>query len=279
MSATHETTTTTTTVFDKSKAYLPWEINGKFTADGREIALLDYIFTHSSLPTLRGNPAAVLSAIDSFARTQTGLINIGETKGAIVTSLIAHHRPSTVVELGGYVGYSAILFGDAMRRAGGSMYYSVEKTPLFAAVATMLIDLAGLRDHVRVLIGTGAEGVQRLADEKLIEGRIGMAFFDHHKPSYTADLKRMESLGMVGAGTVLVADNMILPGNPRYVEWVRACVDEKKRLLGIDPGSEWEAERGFGRADLVYSSEFLKSFEPSGMEDGIEITTCKGVVA
>jgi catechol O-methyltransferase len=218
----------------------------------------------------------VCQAIDAFGRTHTGLINIGEAKGAVICDLIAQHRPRTMLELGGYVGYSAILFGDALRRAGGTRYLSVEKSPLFAAVAASLIDLAGLRDVVRVVVGTGAEGIQRLYDEGLLgEEQVGMVFFDHHKPSYTADLKRCERLGLVGKGTVLVADNMIIPGNPEYEGYVRASVAEKReRDKGAGAGGQ---ERG--DPNLQYASRSVTSYEPSGQEDGIEITECLGAAA
>jgi catechol O-methyltransferase len=165
---------------------------------------------------MRGNPKRVCEAIDAFAQAHAGLINVGEFKGAHVCDLIKHNKPSVMLELGGYVGYSAILFGDALRRAGGKRYFSVEKIPLFAATAASLIDHAGLRDTVRVVVGTGVEGIQRLHDEEALGPQIEMVFLDHHKPSYTLDLKLCERLGLVGKGTVLVGDNMVMPGNPEY---------------------------------------------------------------
>jgi len=259
------------TSFDKSKAYKEWEVDGKFYGDGREVALLDYIYNHSGLDKLRGNPEKILRAIDTFAQSITGLINIGETKGTIVSSVIAKHKPATVLELGGYIGYSAIMFGSAMKQAGGKKYYSVEKSPLFAAVATSLVDLAGLRDTVRVVVGTGAEGIQRLYDEGVLRSQVGMTFFDHHKPSYTADLKLCERLELIGKGTVLVGDNMILPGNPPYAEWVRASIPEKREIN--------KCAEDKGNPNLMYKSQFVKSFEPSGMEDALEITECLGIEA
>ncbi|RDL37139.1 S-adenosyl-L-methionine-dependent methyltransferase [Venustampulla echinocandica] len=271
------TTSPANGLFDPSKAYKEWEVNGKYFGDGREVALLEYMYNHPSLPELRGNPTKILAAIDTFAQTVTGLINIGESKGHLVTSVIAQHKPTTILELGGYIGYSAIMFSSAMKAAGGKHYYSVEKNPLFAAVATALVDLAGLRDTVRVIVGTGAEGIQRLVDEQLLQdggSPLGMMFFDHHKPSYTADLKLCERLGLVGAGTVLVADNMILPGNPPYAEWVRATVAEKKAKTEAAPATDDP-----GNPNLQYKSRFVKSFEPSGMEDALEITECVGIEA
>ncbi|KAK4099250.1 S-adenosyl-L-methionine-dependent methyltransferase [Parathielavia hyrcaniae] len=253
------------------KPYKPWEVDGKFFGDGREAALLDYVYNHPELDQMRGNPAKVCEAIDAFARSHTGLINIGQLKGAIVTELIAKHRPAVMLELGGYIGYSAILFGGALKQAGGSRFFSVEMNPLFAAVAASLIDLAGLRDTVRVVVGSGAEGIQRLHDEGSLGTQLDVAFFDHHKPSYTKDLKLCERLGLIGKGTVLVADNMILPGNPEYAAYVRASVADK--LQKAAGGEET------GNPNLEYVSRFVPSYEPSGEQDALEITECTGIAA
>ncbi|TVY15547.1 putative catechol O-methyltransferase 2 [Lachnellula arida] len=264
--------------FNDVKAYKPWEVDGKYFGDGREVALIEYMYSHPLLPQLRGNPTNILAAIDTFAQTVTGLINIGETKGEIITPLIRQNKPATMLELGGYIGYSAIMFGDALKQAGGKKYYSVEKNPLFAAVAASLVDLAGLKDTVQIIVGTGAEGIQRLFDDGSFQGkkdsRLGMVFFDHHKPSYTADLKLSEQLGLVGAQTVLVADNMILAGNPPYAEWVRASIAEKKRMVAGASTADI-----LGNPNLQYRSRSVISFEPSGMEDALEITECVGVAA
>ena len=81
--------------------------------------MLHFVYGKPEIEEIRNNPARVLAAIDEFARTKKYLMNVGEDKGSIVTNLIAEVKPQVMVELGGYVGYSCILFGDAVRRAGG----------------------------------------------------------------------------------------------------------------------------------------------------------------
>lgn len=278
--------------FDDSKKYQEQEET--FFDDGREVELLHYVFGRPNIDEIRNSPSAVLAAIDDFARTQKYLMNVGEDKGRIVTELIAEVKPTTMVELGGYIGYSCILFGDAVRKAGGRRYYSLERNPEFAAVINTLVDLAGLSDVVKVVIGSSDASIKRLYDEGHLK-RIDLMFLDHYKPAYTTDLKLCEELGIVGPGTVLAADNVIKPGNPPYLKYVRSSVDQKREALG-GKATNGDVESHFGRAagqydkregrvqlneckgnpNLVYDSKQIDSYEPSGVPDAVEVTRCTG---
>jgi catechol O-methyltransferase len=185
-----------------------------------------------------------------------------------------------MLELGGYVGYSAIMFGDALRRAGGKTYLSLERNPEFGAVSTMLVDLAGLRDVVRVIIGPADQSLKRLHGAGDIQ-HIELMFLDHWKAAYTADLKLCEQLGMVSQGTVVAADNVIYPGAPDYLEYVRSSVEKKRANIreareraGFPPStpskdiSELEDGKAsfslLGNPNLIYETKLVDSFEPTG---------------
>ncbi|KAI9823820.1 MAG: hypothetical protein M1826_007641 [Phylliscum demangeonii] len=278
--------------FSETNAYAAKE-GAVYFDDGREIALLQYVYGHESVEEFRGSPRRVLQAIDEYGRG-TFMMNVGQDKGKIVTDLIARTKPKLMVELGGYVGYSALLFGDALRRAGGQRYFSLERNAVFAAVIMALVDLAGLGDIVKVVVGPSAASLQRLHAAGTIS-RIDLLFLDHHKPAYTADLKLCEQLALIGPGSVLAADNVILPGNPPYLEYVRSSVEEKRKRkeAGAHPTAAHQqfpehtknqyggetANAGTemaGNPDLMYESELVKSFEPTGAPDGVEITRCVG---
>lgn len=134
-------------------------------------------------------------------------MNVGEDKGHKVAELIREVKPTTMVELGGYVGYSAILFGEAFRQAGGQRYWCLERNPEFAAVISSLVDLAGLGDTVRVVVGSSHRSLRRLYESGDFK-RIDLLFLDHYKPAYTTDLKLCETLGLIHPGAVLCADNV-----------------------------------------------------------------------
>ncbi|KAH7265991.1 hypothetical protein FSOLCH5_013092 [Fusarium solani] len=273
--------------FDESKAYVEQE-DTVFFDDGREIELLHYVYGRDDIDELRGSPKRILQAIDEFARTKKYLMNVGEDKGKIVTDLIAEVKPKVMVELGGYVGYSTLLFADAVRSSGGSHYYSLERNPEFAAVITSLIDLAGLRSVASVIVGPSDKSLSRLhADGTLT--KIDLMFLDHYKPAYLSDLKLCERLRLVGPGTVLAADNVIKPGNPPYLAYVRSSVEEKRAGSKSAGGfsdkttKQYEKREGEEKLDeaegdpnLVYESRLINSFEPTGIPDGVEITRCTG---
>lgn len=202
--------------FDQSKAYAAQEEEGAFFDDGREIELLHFVYSHPNIDKIRGSPEGVLAAIDEYGRTKKYLMNVGEDKGRIVTDLIAEVKPKTMIELGGYVGYSCILFADAVRKAGGERYFSFERDPAFAAVIMSLVDLAGLSDLVKVVVGSSDEGIARLVASGQLK-HVDLMFLDHYKPAYTTDLKLCEELGLITKGSVLAADNVIKPGNPPYL--------------------------------------------------------------
>ncbi|MCJ1403182.1 hypothetical protein MMC11_006405 [Xylographa trunciseda] len=282
------------TKFDDKKAYVAQEEEGQaFFDDGREIDLLHFVYGHPSIEEIRGSPSKVLQVIDEYGRTKKYLMNVGDDKGKIVTSLIAEVKPKTMVELGGYVGYSALLFGNAVREAGGHRYISLERNTEFAAVIMSLVDLAGLTDVVKVVVGPSAQSIKRLHGNGTLK-HIDLMFLDHYKPAYTTDLKLCEHLGLVTVGSVLAADNVIKPGNPPYLEYVRSSVTEKReRYERGESGTESakfaertrdqykkrEGEEKLstevkGNPNLRYESKIVHSFEPTGVPDGIEITRC-----
>lgn len=196
------------------------------------------MFARSDIKQLRGNPQKVIAAIDEYHDKHNQLINVGDVKGPTILNIIAERKPSVMFELGGYVGYSAILFGNALKSHGGKLI-SIEKNPEMAAVANQLVELAGLRDNVQILVGASDEVLEELVREKKEVKEIELIFIDHWQKLYLPDLWLLEELGVLIPGkTMLVADNVIMPGAPDYVEWVKATPAEKKKLLEkLDVGS------------------------------------------
>lgn len=173
---------------------------------------------------MRGSPSKILSAIDEFSATRDFLISIGGHKSKILSDLVAKEHPQTVVELGGYLGYSAILFADVMRRNSKPdqqlRVWSLEMSTEFAAIARELIMLAGLSDIITVVTGPAEESLRKMHKEGTLTN-VDFLFLDHVEDLYVPDFKVCEELGLLRQGAVIAADNVVRPGAPEYRTMVR----------------------------------------------------------
>ncbi|WRT66054.1 uncharacterized protein IL334_003006 [Kwoniella shivajii] len=305
-----------------------------FHGDGREEALLKHL---QSLPDLSPESTAklplqersqrVLNAIHEFGKGENRyLMSVGDTKGRQVESLVREKKPKLILELGTYVGYSGISFARHLLeihpnstypgswteditedRAG---YISLEKSEVYATTARGGFELAGVDKVIKVLVGSSTPNIKTLR-EKLNMPRplkFDMVFLDHLKPLYTIDIKVLEEEGLVGPGTTLVADNVVKPGNPAYLSWVRATPAQKRQSLAaprltaqppVTPNpavEDWETAfchgpidetrwapdeaEGFtaeGDPNLIYTSEMLDGWDPyTGEKDACEVSVCTG---
>lgn len=148
-----------------------------------------------------------------------------------------------------------------------------------------LVDLAGLSDTVKVVVGSSADSLKRLHSSGALT-QVDLMFLDHYKPAYTTDLKLCEHLKLVTPGAVLAADNVIKPGNPPYLQYVRSSVSSKQKqyrsgetygaeIAGF--GDRWkdqyrkrEGEEKLsteykGNPNLLYESQLVNSYEPTGI--------------
>ena len=150
-----------------------------------------------------------------------------------------------------------------------------------------LVDLAGLGDVVKVIVGPSDVSIKRLHSNGALK-HIDLMFLDHYKPAYTTDLKLCEQLGLITPGSVLAADNVIKPGNPPYLEYVRSTVEQKRAAAqaaaeangtGVDARFADKTSKQYarregeakldttvkGNPDLVYESQLVDSYEPTGI--------------
>jgi catechol O-methyltransferase len=52
--------------------------------------------------------------------------------------------------------------------------------------------------------------------------KIDMLLLDHDEKRYVEDFKVCEELGLFRTGSIIIADNIIVPGAPEYREFIRA---------------------------------------------------------
>jgi catechol O-methyltransferase len=207
-------------LFGMKRLLSEWQVG-----DGREQAAASYVVANAPA----GSIDAAIAAIDRFAYRHKFLINVGDEKGAILDAAVERVRPQRVLELGAYVGYSALRM--ARRLPAGGHVFSVEFNPSNAAIARQIIDHAGAADHITIVVGSIGDGGKTVAaleaQHGFQSGGLDLAFIDHTKEAYLPDLQRILEAGWLHPGSVVVADNVGFPGAPEYKAYMEA--EEGKR--------------------------------------------------
>lgn len=166
-----------------------------------------------------GDPASVLAALDRFAVERRFLMNVGDEKGPLLDRIVREIGPAArILELGTFVGYSAVLMSRHLGAAGRLV--SIDVDPESSRVGRQVADLAGTADRCEFLHGKSTEVIARL------EGPFDLVFLDHWKGLYLRDARAILERGLLAPRGTIVADNVgPLFGDNAYVGWMRARED------------------------------------------------------
>lgn len=179
----------------------------------RPVQVAEYVAKHAT----PGDPVNVLRTIDRFAQEERWLMNIGPEKGPLIEEL-AERIPeqARVLELGAYCGYSSIMMAQAFGPA--AHITSIEISAAAVESCRANVEVAGLSDQITFLHGPSADMIPELT------GKFDLVFLDHWKDLYKADLILIEELGLISAGSIVVADNVGKIFSPdSYLDYVRNC--------------------------------------------------------
>jgi catechol O-methyltransferase len=140
---------------------------------------------------------------------------------------------------------------------GEARLYSLELNPANAEIARRILAHAGVEDRVTVIVGTlgdGGETIQTLRREcNLAPGSLDLVFLDHDKKAYLRDLELILNERWLHPGSVVVADNILVPGAPAY----RAYMRDNDGTLWHTTEHRTHAEYQSVIKDLVLESDYL----------------------
>lgn len=144
-------------------------------------------------------------------------MNIGDVKGAIMDKALQGMAtpPKVLVELGSHCGYSTIRIASQLK--AGQMLHSVDPDALGHAVSAKLITFAAVGDRVKTWYAYSGDVLRKMAEEGM---KIDFMLLDHVKELYLSDLQLALSLNLFREGSVIVADNVLVPGAPEYKAWI-----------------------------------------------------------
>ena len=173
----------------------------------------------------RGDPESVLRALDRYAREQRFLMNVGDEKGPLLEDTVrAAGASARVLELGSFVGYSAVLMARNLGPEG--RLTSIDVNPASTEVARAMAQLAGVDDRCEFLTGRSSQVIERL------EAPYDVVFLDHWKSLYRGDMEKILERGLLRPGAVILADNLgPLFGANEYTGWMQAHPDFESELV------------------------------------------------
>jgi catechol O-methyltransferase len=216
--------------------------------DGRESAAAEYVVQNAR----QGDIDDVLATIDRFAYTKSFLVNVGDEKGNLLDAAARRAGTRLALELGTYCGYGALRIA---RAAPEARVCSVELAAANASIAQRIWAHAGVADRVTCVVGTVGDGgrtLDALAGEHDFDGALDLLFLDHDKNAYLDDLLSIIDRGWLHRGSVVVADNVRVPGAPEYLRYMREQQDRVWHTVEHKTHGEYSLI-----PDLLLESEYL----------------------
>ena len=182
------------------------------------------------------------------------LVNVGDEKGRLLDAAVRRAAPRLVLELGTYCGYSALRIAGA---APSARVCSIEFAAANAEVARRIWAHAGVADRITCVVGTLGDGGRTLdvlaTEHGFTPGSLDLLFIDHDKRAYLSDLQSVLDRGWLHRGSIVVADNVLVPGAPKY----RAYMREHQGTTWNTVEHKTHVEYQSLMPDLVLESEYL----------------------
>jgi catechol O-methyltransferase len=101
-----------------------------------------------------------------------------------------------------------------------ALFITIEADSQSADIARSIHEYAGVTDRIKILNDYTENVIPHLSQTFNIDS-FDLIFIDHFKDVYLRDLKMLEEFGLIKSGTMIVADNVIKPGAPDYLEYIR----------------------------------------------------------
>ena len=173
-------------------------------------------------------PAEMMAHIDEF------LLPVGPATGALMNILIKEAHARTILEIGTSHGYSTVWLAEAARSVGGKVI-TLDVHAGKQDYARAMLKKAGLANFVEFKLDDALKSIEELP------GPFDFVLLDLWKDLYIPCFDRFYP--KLGAGALVVADNMLFPEFSRadaatYRKHVRAKSDLQSMLLNVGSGIE-----------------------------------------
>jgi len=151
-------------------------------------------------------PPAVL--VDLLAETKRDfemhIMSVGPLEGRFLETLVFALRPSLVLEIGTFTGYSTLSMAGALAAGAGGRIVTCDIDPVSNAVAQRYAAAAGLADRIDFRLGPALSTIESL------DGPFDLVFIDADKTNYLNYYEAV--LPKLSPGGLIAADNTLWSG-------------------------------------------------------------------
>lgn len=164
----------------------------------------------------KGDVDACMATVEQFAESRSLWLKITAWEKALVVYECAKlAKAKLVVEIGAYVGYSAMNLARAVRPHGGRVA-SIEVDPMHVSVVRNMLEFAGVSDVVDSWTGYCGDVIPLLINQYGPKS-VDMVFMDQKGTRFHTDLELLRTHDLLADGAVILADNVLKPGAPLYI--------------------------------------------------------------
>lgn len=178
---------------------------------------------------------------------------ISSVEAGILQFLIQTHRVKKIVEVGCFLGYSAIQMAKALPEDG--KVYTLEYDEKFYKIAKENIKKAGYEKRIEIILGEAHDSLEKIQDQ----GPFDMVFIDADKGAYLDYLNWSEKY--VKKGGLIIGDNTLLFG--------QVLSDEKPKG---ESEKRWNVMREFNQR-LANSQKYTSTMLPT--QEGMTLAVKK----
>lgn len=101
-----------------------------------------------------------------------------------------------------------------------TLFITIEADQESADIARSIHEYAGVDKRIQIINDFTENVIPRLREDFHVDS-FDFIFIDHSKFVYLRDLKLLEENNLIQSGTMIVADNVIDPGAPDYLEYIQ----------------------------------------------------------
>ena len=209
----------------------------------------DILIYIESLNLKSGDATGVLNALKDFSQYYP-MYMLSTEKIKILLKELQLAKPTNILEIGTFFGFSAL--NMVLNMPSNTKLTCIEANKENFDIANIILE-KGLGQQkfndgrVRILNGISTPVIESDTFISRISGvPFDFIFLDHDKDFYVKDLILLEKKGLLSPNCVVVADNIVFPGAPGYLEHVGVSAN-------INVGG------GGGREDLPQSQSTILS--------------------